>query len=144
MFRFPAFVLLIFLLAVSTLGGTQIPIQRFSSYDTPSNTKAPKGMTATDTFTYNGEIWTVFEDLSKIEGAITFESSSGATRNFDRYLEATYSTGVANKTIPLYFGLNSSEINLALNDVLADELLKNGEPIETSVRDVVPIQISNH
>jgi hypothetical protein len=69
-----------------------------------------------------------------------FVSERGLTKSFGRYLEAT--TTLANRIVDLYLGLNSSDVNLALNDILAEELLKNGERIECAVRDVVPISTS--
>jgi len=93
-------------------------------------------LTATDTFAYDGETWTVFEDLSQPEGIMTLVSGSGVQKSFTQRLEAT--NFLANRTVEWWLGLNSSEINLALDDMLADVLLKDGEPVETTVRDVVP------
>ncbi|RDW62579.1 hypothetical protein BP5796_10881 [Coleophoma crateriformis] len=101
-----------------------------------NSTGANSTLVATDTFSYQGETWAVYEDLTQADGIMTFVSEGGVTRVFDRRLEAT--TTLVNGTVASYFGLNSSEVNLALNDILADELLKNGEPVEAAVRDVVP------
>jgi hypothetical protein len=54
-----------------------------------------------------------------------------------RHLEATYDP--VSPSILQFLGLNASEVNLALPDMLADGLLENGEPVEENVRDVVPI-----
>ncbi|KAH7346280.1 hypothetical protein BKA65DRAFT_551201 [Rhexocercosporidium sp. MPI-PUGE-AT-0058] len=45
-----------------------------------------------------------------------------------------------NRTIEPYFGLDpANDVNLKQNDVLAERLLKDGEPIEYNVRDVIDL-----
>lgn len=104
------------------------------------NATSPVGYTATDTFNYNSELWTVFENLSHPGGAMVFQSESGKSRYFNNYLEARTDKANVNRTVEMYLGLNSSVINLALNDILAERLLEKGEPVEHHVRDAVPIQ----
>lgn len=87
---------------------------------------------------YNGENWTAFEDLSRADGELLFVSASGKIRNFTRYLEQSFDPSPGTGSVEFFLGLNQSEVNLALPDLLADTLLENGEPIEAHVRDAVP------
>lgn len=100
------------------------------------NTTAPEGLTITDTFTLDGMSWTVYEDLLEPGGDIVMVPETGSTKRFATRLEAT-KTG-ADSTVPLFMGMNPAEVNQAPNDLLADALLKDGEPDEAAVRDVLP------
>lgn len=106
----------------------------------PSNSTLPRDhLTVVGTnISYNGEIWTVFEDLNRADGGLFFVSSSGQTRNLTRYLEQSFDPPPGTGSVPFFLGLNQSEVNLALPDLLAEVLLMNGEPIEAHVRDAVP------
>ncbi|RDW63256.1 hypothetical protein BP6252_10801 [Coleophoma cylindrospora] len=116
-----------YLLLVSCVGAGALLL---SSNDT---------LTIVDTaIQYNGESWTAYEDLTRTSGGLYFVSSSGKTRNFTRYLEQSYDPLPGTESVPFFLGLNQSEVNLALPDLLADALLANGEPVETHVRDAVP------
>lgn len=87
---------------------------------------------------YLGESWNLYEDLTRIDGGLYFLSESGKSRNFTRYLEPSYDPAPGTGSVELFLGLNQSEVNLALPDLLADVLLSNGEPVEAHVRDAVP------
>lgn len=87
---------------------------------------------------HNGEAWSAYEDLTQIDGGLYFVSQSGRTRNFTRYLEPTFDPAPGSGSVELFLGLNQSEVNLALPDLLADALLIDGEPIEAHVKDAVP------
>lgn len=86
---------------------------------------------------YKGESWTAYEDLSRLDGGLFFVSQSGKTRNFTRYLEASFDPEPGTGSVDFFLGLDETEVNLALPDLLADALLQNGEPIESHVRDSV-------
>ncbi|KAI8269021.1 hypothetical protein K4K56_004060 [Colletotrichum sp. SAR 10_98] len=101
-----------------------------------SNTTAPEGLTITDTFTLDGMSWTVYEDLSEPGGEIVLVPETGLTKRFATRLEATKTR--ANSTVPLFMGMNPAEVNQAPQDLLANALLKDGEPDEAAVRDVLP------
>lgn len=92
----------------------------------------------TSTIEYNGEPWTAYEDLTRIDGGLYFVSTSGKIRNFTRYLEQSYDPLPGEGSVDFFLGLDWSEVNLALPDLLADALLKDGEPVEFHVRDAVP------
>ncbi|CZS97858.1 uncharacterized protein RAG0_06744 [Rhynchosporium agropyri] len=100
-----------------------------------SQTSLNGNLTFISTFTYKNSSWTVYEDLTLISGSLHFISSTGNHRTFDRYLEAGFNEKTS---VPFYLGLNRTEINTALPDILADALLANGEPSEPEVRNVVP------
>ncbi|KAJ0287346.1 hypothetical protein COL940_002557 [Colletotrichum noveboracense] len=101
-----------------------------------SNTTALEGLTITDTFTLDGMSWTVYEDLSEPGGDIVLVPETGLTKRFATRLEATKTR--ADSTVPLFMGTNPAEVNQAPNDLIADALLKDGEPSEAAVRDVLP------
>jgi hypothetical protein len=105
----------------------------------PRQQNTTNGLTAIDTFSYNGEAWTAYEDLTRFDGPLVLVSASGASREFKRYVEATSVTALnLNRTVQPFFGLNSTtDVNLKQNDVLAERLLQDGEPIEEHVRDVI-------
>jgi len=82
------------------------------------------------------EIWTVHEDLTKREGSIVFSSKSGQQRILPKTAELY--APPADPKYPRYLGKSIRDVGMALADVLADGLLKNGEPIEEQVRAVIP------
>lgn len=94
-----------------------------------------------DNIQYNGESWTAYEDLSRIDGGLFFQSTSGQTRNLTAYLEQSFDPPPGTGSVEFFLGLNQTEVNLALPDLLADALLMNGEPIEAHVRDAVPLLV---
>ncbi|KAJ5005251.1 hypothetical protein K4K48_007698 [Colletotrichum sp. SAR 10_66] len=107
----------------------------------PRQEKTADGLTAIDTFTYNSETWTAYEDLTRFDGPLVLVSASGTRREIKRYVEASSDEAVSlNRTVDAYFGLDpANDVNLKQNDVLAERLLKDGEPVETHVRDVIDL-----
>ncbi|KAH0422510.1 secreted protein [Colletotrichum camelliae] len=101
-----------------------------------SNTTALEGLTITDTFTLNGMSWTVYEDLSEPGGDIVLVPETGLTKRFATRLEATKTR--VNPAVPLFMDMDPADVNQAPHDLLADALLKDGEPDEAAVRDVLP------
>ncbi|KAK2728145.1 secreted protein [Colletotrichum kahawae] len=101
-----------------------------------SNTTAPEGLTSTDTFTLDGMSWTVYEDLSEPGGDIILVPETGLTKRFATRLEATKTR--INPAVPLFMDMDPADFNQAPDDLLADVLLKDGEPDEAAVRDVLP------
>ncbi|GME44375.1 hypothetical protein GTA08_BOTSDO08786, partial [Neofusicoccum parvum] len=91
------------------------------------------------TFENDGDSWTVYEDLTQLDGSFVFESDSGCQKVIRRYSEKTF---VNNATYNPYLGLDIYEVATAQRDLLADMLLKDGEPDEELVRDVAPPQLS--
>jgi hypothetical protein len=78
--------------------------------------------------------WKVYEDLRVRDGAIIFISSSGHGRMLRKSAEAAFSEA----RVP-YLGLNLKDIRLSPRDLLADELLRNGDdPDPRQVRDAAP------
>jgi hypothetical protein len=76
--------------------------------------------------------WKVYEDLRTREGSIIFVSSNGHTRELTRSAEASMAEG------EYYLGLKLKDIALAPADLLADQLLKAGDPDPETVRSAAP------
>jgi hypothetical protein len=94
------------------------------------------GYTRLAEITVDNEPWTIHEDLSKREGHVVFASKSGQQRVFPKTAELY--APPADAKYPRYMGKPIREVGMALADLLADELLKNGEPPEEQVRAVIP------
>src|SRR3984885_15416866 len=76
--------------------------------------------------------WEVYEDLRTREGALVFVSSSGEKRPLTKSAEASLPEGTP------YLGLALKEIGLAAEDLLADRLLRDGDPEPEAVRSAAP------
>lgn len=97
-----------------------------------------EGHTLLCSFKTDGETWQVYEDLRVREGAITFVPSRGDRRVLTRNAEAAFAEGAP------YLGLKLSDIGTSGPDLLADELLKDGDPDPERVRSAAPPQGSVH
>jgi hypothetical protein len=84
----------------------------------------------------DNEPWTIHEDLTKQNGHLVFASKSGQQRVFPKTAEVY--APPADAKYPRYMGLSIQNVGMALDDVLATQLLKNGEPPEEQVRAVIP------
>ncbi|KAJ0299765.1 hypothetical protein COL516b_008882 [Colletotrichum fioriniae] len=82
-----------------------------------------------------------YEDITRFDGPLLLVSASGTRREIKRYVEASTDESVSiNRTVDAYFGLDpANDVNLKQNDVLAERLLQDGEPIEEHVRDVIDL-----
>jgi len=96
------------------------------------------GHTLLCSFKRGDETWRVYEDLRVRDGAITFLSSGGSSRVLMKSAEAAFAEGTP------YLGLKMSDIGMAGPDLLADELLKHGDPDPERVRTAAPPQGSVH
>jgi hypothetical protein len=76
--------------------------------------------------------WKVYEDLRTREGALVFVSSNGEKRQLTKSAEASMPEGTP------YLGLALKEIGLAAEDLLADRLLRDGDPEPEAVRSAAP------
>ena len=76
--------------------------------------------------------WKVYEDLRTREGALVFVSSNGEKRQLTKSAEASMPEGTP------YLGLALKEIGLAAEDLLADRLLRGGDPEPEAVRSAAP------
>ena len=92
-----------------------------------------EGYTLLCSFEKNSEAWKVYEDLRVRDGAIAFISAKGNGRVLTKSAEAAFAD-----SSPPYLGLNISDIGLAGPDLLADRLLKNGDPDPEQVRSAAP------
>ena len=91
------------------------------------------GHTLLADFVRGGETWKVYEDLRVRDGAITFISSSGASRVLPKTAEAVFPEDGEQ-----HLGLDLKAIGMADADLLADKLLAHGEPKEDEVRRAAP------
>src|SRR5437660_1223656 len=95
----------------------------------PASAVRVEGHTLLCTFHRGSEIWNVYKDLKTREGGMTFVAADGSGMMLSKSAEAAFAD--AN---PPYLGLNMREIGLAGSDLLADQLLQNGEPDPEQVR----------
>ncbi|MBN9615135.1 MAG: Tat pathway signal protein [Acidobacteriales bacterium 59-55] len=93
-----------------------------------------EGHTLLCSFKRNAETWKAYEDLRSRDGAITLISSNGTGRVLTKSAEAVFAEGAP------YLGLSLSEIGLSGPDLLAEALLKDGDPDPERVRSAAPPQ----
>lgn len=106
---------------------------------TPTGTAAgnvPAPLIAT--FTDNHVTWKVFEDFATRDGVIAFLSAHGEHRELHKSAEPTFPTAD-----PPFLGLKIADIGMSGPDLLADELLKSGDPDPELVRAAAPPLASN-
>lgn len=97
-----------------------------------STPPSSEGYTLVSEFNRGKEKWKVYEDLRTRDGSIVFVSSSGDSRELPKSAEASMAEGTP------YFGLTLKEVSLAPSDLLADRLLKDGDPDPETVKSVAP------
>src|SRR5580704_4033686 len=83
-------------------------------------------------FNADGSVWKVYEDLRTRDGSLVLVSSSGATLALGRSAESSLPEGVP------YLGLELKDIGLSSADLLADRLLREGDPDPEAVRTAAP------
>ncbi|KPL48384.1 Tat pathway signal protein [Xanthomonas axonopodis] len=83
-------------------------------------------------FTHLQQHWTIYEHLDDSQGQLTLWTDSGMLR-LDKRTEPAYPADGKP-----YFGLPLAEVAMAEADLLADRLLRDGDPDEAQVRDVAP------
>ncbi|MGY4890056.1 UNVERIFIED_CONTAM: Tat pathway signal protein [Xanthomonas axonopodis] len=83
-------------------------------------------------FTHLQQHWTVYEHLDDAQGQLTLWSDSGMLR-LDKRTEPAYPAAGTP-----YFGLSLAQVAMAEADLLADRLLRDGDPDEAQVREVAP------
>jgi len=93
-----------------------------------------EGHTLLCSFKRNTETWKAYEDLRSRDGAITLISSNGTGRVLTKSAEAVFAEGAP------HLGLNLSEIGQSGPDLLAEALLKDGDPDPERVRSAAPPQ----
>jgi hypothetical protein len=92
-----------------------------------------QGHTLLCEFDHSGNTWKAYEDLRTRDGAITLLALDGTGRVLAKTAEASFAT--AN---PPYLGLTLREIGLSGPDLLADRLLRNGDPDPEEVESAAP------
>lgn len=119
-------------LARATIGGES---NRAVEVNTPQQTGVPTstdGFSEICQFTRASTKWRVYEDFRRRDGSIVFISTNGETRELIKNAEASMAEG------SVYVGLTLKEIALSAPDLLADHLLKNGDPDPEVVRSAAP------
>jgi hypothetical protein len=91
-----------------------------------------QGYTFVSEFNADGSVWKVYEDLRTRDGSLVLVSSSGATLALGRSAESSLPEGVP------YLGLELKDIGLSSADLLADRLLREGDPDPEAVRTAAP------
>jgi len=91
-----------------------------------------EGYSFVSEFKTEATTWKVYEDLRTREGALVFVSSTGATRQLSKSAEASMPEGTP------YFGLALKDIGTASADLLADRLLRDGDPDPDLVKSAAP------
>ncbi len=76
--------------------------------------------------------WKVYEDLRTRDGSLVLVSSAGDTRVLSKSAEASMAEGKP------YLGLSLKDIGLSSADLLADQLLKGGDPDPDTVKSAAP------
>ncbi len=94
-----------------------------------------EGHTLVSEFSYGGKTWKAYEDLRTRDGAISLVAPDGTGRVLTKSAEASFPTAD-----PPYLGLDFREIGLAGPDLLADRLLRNGDPDSKEVETAAPPQ----
>jgi len=103
-----------------------------SQKETTSTAFSVDGFTLMSEFDAEGLNWKVYEDLRTRDGVMAFVSSSGATVSLPKSAEACFPEG----TPYLCFALK--DIGLSSPDLLADQLLRSGDPDPEGVRTAAP------
>jgi hypothetical protein len=83
-------------------------------------------------FARGAEHWKCFEDLRTRDGSIVFVSAGGESFELRKSAEASMAEGTP------YLGMNLKDVSLASADLLADALLKDGDPDPEKVKSVAP------
>ncbi|MGB6877449.1 MAG: hypothetical protein WBD87_15590 [Candidatus Acidiferrales bacterium] len=102
---------------------------------TPVLPTAPdiEGHTQVCEFKIDSITWKIFEDLRTRDGAITFLASNGDSRVLPKNAEATFA-----EANPPYLGLSLKDIGMSGPDLLAEKLLRNGDPDPELVKSAAP------
>jgi hypothetical protein len=91
-----------------------------------------EGHTLVAEFKTNDASWKVYEDLRTRDGALVFVSSGGVSRLLAKSAEASMPEGTP------YLGLALKDIGVSSADLLADRLLRDGDPDPEAVRSAAP------
>src|SRR5580704_7549620 len=103
--------------------------------DEPPAAPSTDGFALVAEFAFEGDSWKAWEDLRSLNGSIVFLSGRGKTRTLSKSAEPTYADAG-----PAHLGLDMSAVGTSPADLLADALLKNGDPDPAQVRSAAPPQ----
>ncbi|MBZ5679847.1 MAG: Tat pathway signal protein [Acidobacteriia bacterium] len=91
-----------------------------------------EGHTLMAEFAAEGASWKVYEDLRTRDGVLVFVSSAGHTMELTRSAEASMAEGQP------YLGLSLKDVGTSSADLLADQLLRDGDPEPERVKSAAP------
>jgi hypothetical protein len=109
-----------------------------SDAEPEQTTPSTEGFSLAGQFTLDGENWKVYEDLRTLDGPIVFLSAGGKSKALSKSAEPVFP-----ESGPAHLGLEMSEIGTSGRDLLADALLKEGDPDPALVRSAAPPQGSS-
>ena len=129
-----------FLQAVAATAAGEILSGKFgaSGVEKPVNKATPdseislEGYSLVAEFKTKAASWKVYEDLRTRDGALVFASSARETRVLSKSAEASTAEGTP------YLGLSLKDIGFSSRDLLADQLLQNGDPDPEKVKSAAP------
>jgi hypothetical protein len=119
---------------LAALSEATVPVpDEFEAGHTSGPAPSVEGHTLLGEFRYAATNWKAYEDLRLRDGVITFISASGQYRVLPKTAEAVF----AGPEVP-YLGLSLKDIGMSGRDLLADMLLRNGEPDPEMVKSAAP------
>jgi hypothetical protein len=110
---------------------TTLPVAR-KSWRKTAVAGSLEGYTPVIEFKRQADSWKVYEDLRTREGSLAFVSSSGDARLLTKSAEASMPEGSP------YLGLSLKDVGLSSPDLLADDLLQDGDPDPEKVKSAAP------
>jgi len=118
------------------LDGHVVPTVAAYPYSSGNEIASPavsvEGYTLVSEFKEKDTVWKVYEDLRTRDGAIVFVSSSGTNLFLPKSAESSMPESTP------YLGLALKDIGLSSGDLLADQLLRDGDPDPEVVRTAAP------
>jgi hypothetical protein len=119
-------------LTATTAGAMAISEAIADDQAIPSTTD---GFTLVCEFKLESESWKVYEDLRSLEGPLLYISASGKKRLLSKSAEPCFPDAG-----PQHLGLDMAEVGSSGPDLLADRLLRSGDPQLEEVRSAAPPQ----
>jgi hypothetical protein len=92
-----------------------------------------EGFTLICEFPFAGDAWKVYEDLRTLEGALVYVSAGGKRRVLSKSAEPCFADAG-----PVHLGLDRDTLGTSGPDLLADRLLRDGDPKLEEVRAAAP------
>ena len=114
------------------LAPTKLPVSRKTGPRATNDAVSLEGYTLVAEFEVEANSWKAYEDLRTRDGQLALVSSSGDTRLLRKNAEASMPEGVP------YLGLALKDIGVSSPDLLAERLLRQGDPDPEMVKAAAP------